>query len=115
MRSMVVGTETRSTTGGEGRVGRPFLHAPQGARPGDRRGQEARVPSSPRGEGAGDAEDRAEAVVTSARAVPSPSGEDPVEVLRAGTAFVDLSFWRKIEVRGSDAFGWLNDLVSADL
>jgi folate-binding protein YgfZ len=40
---------------------------------------------------------------------------DPVEALRAGEAFVDLSFWRKFAVTGSDAFEWLNDLVSADL
>jgi tRNA-modifying protein YgfZ len=35
--------------------------------------------------------------------------------LGAGRAFVDLSFWRKAEVRGNDAEDWLNDLVSADI
>jgi folate-binding protein YgfZ len=35
--------------------------------------------------------------------------------LADGTAFVDASSWRAIGVTGSDAFAWLNDLVSADL
>lgn len=35
--------------------------------------------------------------------------------LASGFAFVDLSSWRAIAVSGSDAFTWLNDLVSADL
>jgi tRNA-modifying protein YgfZ len=35
--------------------------------------------------------------------------------LEAGAAFADLSFWRKVEVSGSDAGAWLQDLVSADL
>jgi folate-binding protein YgfZ len=39
----------------------------------------------------------------------------PSARLAEGTAFVDLSFWRKIEVAGPDASGWLNDLVSADV
>jgi folate-binding protein YgfZ len=30
-------------------------------------------------------------------------------------AFADLSAWRKLEVTGADAGGWLNDLVTADL
>lgn len=40
---------------------------------------------------------------------------EALDALLAGKAFVDLSSWRKIVVTGSDAFGWLNDLVSADL
>jgi folate-binding protein YgfZ len=32
-----------------------------------------------------------------------------------GIGFADLSFWLKIEVSGTDALGWLNDLISADL
>ncbi len=35
--------------------------------------------------------------------------------LAAGTAFVDLTSWRKVAVSGSDARTWLNDLVSADI
>jgi folate-binding protein YgfZ len=35
--------------------------------------------------------------------------------LADGTAFVDASSWRAIGVTGSDAFAWLNDLVSGDL
>jgi tRNA-modifying protein YgfZ len=41
--------------------------------------------------------------------------EDAVERLRTGRAFADLSGWRKVWVFGSDAFAWLNDLVTADL
>jgi folate-binding protein YgfZ len=41
--------------------------------------------------------------------------EDAVERLRSGRAFADLSGWRKVWVSGSDAFAWLNDLVTADL
>ncbi|HEX9235459.1 MAG TPA: hypothetical protein VF972_04200 [Actinomycetota bacterium] len=41
--------------------------------------------------------------------------DDDRDPLGAGKAFADLSFWRKIEVAGRDAFEWLNDLVSADL
>lgn len=37
------------------------------------------------------------------------------DLLAAGTAFLDLSSWRKIAVSGGDAPGWLNDLVSADI
>jgi len=40
---------------------------------------------------------------------------DAVEALRSGSGFVDLSFWRKIEVSGADAEAWLNDPVSADI
>jgi folate-binding protein YgfZ len=38
-----------------------------------------------------------------------------VDALAIGKAFVDLSFWRKVAISGSDAFAWLNDLVSADI
>ncbi len=45
-----------------------------------------------------------------------PSGMKPnVERLAEGTAFVDVSAMRVIDVSGSDARTWLNDLVSADL
>jgi folate-binding protein YgfZ len=37
------------------------------------------------------------------------------QMLGAGEAFADLSFWRKTAVSGRDAFGWLNDLVSSDI
>jgi folate-binding protein YgfZ len=54
------------------------------------------------------------AVAASAR-YPRFMGDDPVEQLRAGKAFVDLSFWRKISVGGSEALSWLDALVTADL
>ncbi|MDQ4006214.1 MAG: hypothetical protein M3135_07960 [Actinomycetota bacterium] len=38
-----------------------------------------------------------------------------VNALREGRAYADLSHWRKILVRGGDAAGWLNDLLTADL
>jgi folate-binding protein YgfZ len=38
-----------------------------------------------------------------------------VELLASGKAFADLTSWRKIAVSGSDAFDWLNDLISADI
>ncbi|HXY70986.1 MAG TPA: hypothetical protein VEM41_00450 [Actinomycetota bacterium] len=38
-----------------------------------------------------------------------------VDALSRGRAFVDLSDWKKLAVRGGDARTWLNDLVSADL
>jgi folate-binding protein YgfZ len=38
-----------------------------------------------------------------------------IDRLAAGDAFVDLSFWRKIEVSGAATATWLQDLVSADL
>jgi folate-binding protein YgfZ len=38
-----------------------------------------------------------------------------VEALVSGRGFVDLSSWLKVAVTGSDALGWLNDLVSADI
>jgi folate-binding protein YgfZ len=37
------------------------------------------------------------------------------EALAAGKAFVDLSSWRTIAVSGTEAFTWLNDIVSADI
>jgi folate-binding protein YgfZ len=40
---------------------------------------------------------------------------DAARLLASGRAFVDLSFWRKIEVSGADAGAWLQDLASADL
>lgn len=40
---------------------------------------------------------------------------DPVTALERGTAFVDLSSWWKVTVEGTDAPGWLNDLLSAEL
>lgn len=44
-----------------------------------------------------------------------PSLQQMVEALDAGRAFVDLSTWRKVRVRGDQATEWLNDLLSADL
>jgi tRNA-modifying protein YgfZ len=38
-----------------------------------------------------------------------------IAALEAGRAFVDLSIWGKVRVRGRDAAGWLNDLLSAEL
>lgn len=38
-----------------------------------------------------------------------------MELLRAGKAFADLAAWRKVEVGGTDARRWLNDLVTADV
>jgi tRNA-modifying protein YgfZ len=40
---------------------------------------------------------------------------EQVAALESGSGFVDLSSWRKVRVSGSDAAGWLNDLLSADL
>jgi folate-binding protein YgfZ len=37
---------------------------------------------------------------------------DGVRALEAGHAFVDLTPWRTIQVAGSDAVAWLNDLVT---
>ena len=34
-------------------------------------------------------------------------GQDNVDLLFAGTAFADLSFWRKVGVSGADASSWL--------
>ncbi|SRR6266496_896827 len=41
--------------------------------------------------------------------------QDGAELLARGRAFVDLSYWRKVAVTGSDALAWLNDLVSSDV
>jgi len=41
--------------------------------------------------------------------------DSSVDALSRGRAFVDLSSWRKVGVRGADAMPWLNDLVSADV
>jgi folate-binding protein YgfZ len=38
-----------------------------------------------------------------------------MNLLASGSAFVDLSDWRKVAVAGADARAWLNDLVSADV
>jgi tRNA-modifying protein YgfZ len=53
---------------------------------------------------------------------PHEGGLDPGEVGTAipslrigGKAFANLADWRKIAVLGTDALGWLGDLVSADL
>lgn len=35
--------------------------------------------------------------------------------IREGRAYADLSHWRKVLVRGADARGWLNDLLTADI
>jgi folate-binding protein YgfZ len=43
------------------------------------------------------------------------SADDVRTALVEGTAFADLSSWRKIALTGADAEGWLNDLVSADI
>jgi folate-binding protein YgfZ len=40
---------------------------------------------------------------------------DPVTALEEGRAFVNLSSWWKVGVRGGDAGGWLNDLLTAEL
>jgi tRNA-modifying protein YgfZ len=40
---------------------------------------------------------------------------DGIAALREGRARVDLSSWWKLAVGGSDAEGWLNDLLSAEL
>jgi hypothetical protein len=40
---------------------------------------------------------------------------DAVGALERGRAFVNLSSWWKIGVRGADAGGWLNDLLTAEL
>jgi folate-binding protein YgfZ len=45
----------------------------------------------------------------------SMSNPEIVELLATGKAFADLTSWRKVAVSGTDAFDWLNDLVSADI
>jgi folate-binding protein YgfZ len=47
--------------------------------------------------------------------MPSPTISEAFEALRVGRAYADLSPWRKVLVEGSEARGWLNDLLSADL
>lgn len=47
--------------------------------------------------------------------VSAPTIEDQIAALDGGRAFADLSMWRIIRVRGSDAESWLNDLLSAEL
>ena len=39
-------------------------------------------------------------------------GEQEIRSLERGSAFVDLSSWRRVLVTGSDASAWLNDLVT---
>lgn len=52
-----------------------------------------------------------------AQAVPGlePEIAAQARALDRGTALVDLTWWRKVLVTGSDAPGWLNDLLAADL
>ena len=38
-----------------------------------------------------------------------------VDALATGTAFADVSFWRKVAVTGSEALDWLDNLLTADL
>jgi folate-binding protein YgfZ len=44
-----------------------------------------------------------------------PHLSEHVRALNEGRALVDLTWWRKTLVAGSDAPGWLNDLLAADL
>jgi folate-binding protein YgfZ len=44
-----------------------------------------------------------------------PQLSEQARALNEGRALVDLTWWRKILVSGSDASGWLNDLLAADL
>jgi folate-binding protein YgfZ len=44
-----------------------------------------------------------------------PQLSEQVRALSDGRALVDLTWWLKILVSGSDAPGWLNDLLAADL
>ena len=46
---------------------------------------------------------------------PEMRTDTDVDALSRGRAFVDLSRWRKVAVRGADARSWLNGLVSADI
>ncbi|HEV3473849.1 MAG TPA: hypothetical protein VG602_00545 [Actinomycetota bacterium] len=41
--------------------------------------------------------------------------DSSVAALREGRAFVDLSEWRKVLAHGTEAEGWLNDLLTAEL
>jgi folate-binding protein YgfZ len=40
---------------------------------------------------------------------------DGLAALRDERAFVDLTSWRKVQVTGAEARGWLNDLITADI
>lgn len=40
---------------------------------------------------------------------------DAVRALERGDAYVDLSDWWKVSIGGSEAHGWLNDLLSVEL
>jgi hypothetical protein len=44
-----------------------------------------------------------------------PELSEQVRALNDGRALVDLTWWRKTLVAGSDSPGWLNDLLAADL
>jgi tRNA-modifying protein YgfZ len=44
-----------------------------------------------------------------------PELSEQVRALEGGRAIVDLTWWRKVLISGSDAPGWLNDLLAADL
>lgn len=46
---------------------------------------------------------------------PLDAPNDQLMALEDGRAFADLSAWRKVRVTGSDARGWLNDLVTCDV
>lgn len=46
---------------------------------------------------------------------PLEAPNDQLIALHEGRAFADLSGWRKVRVTGSDARGWLNDLVTCDV
>jgi tRNA-modifying protein YgfZ len=41
--------------------------------------------------------------------------DDGTVALEEGRAFLDLSPWRKVAVSGTDAAGWLGDLLTADI
>lgn len=41
--------------------------------------------------------------------------KDPLTALEEGHAFVNLSSWWKVGVQGTDASGWLNDLLTVEL
>ncbi len=46
---------------------------------------------------------------------PLDAPREQLDALREGRAFADLSTLRKVRVRGSDATGWLHDLVTTDV
>ncbi|MDQ4107666.1 MAG: hypothetical protein M3138_02520, partial [Actinomycetota bacterium] len=43
------------------------------------------------------------------------AGTEPRGVPQDGNAFAELAGWRTVAVRGGDARGWLDDLVTADV